>query len=553
MERAVIYARYSSEQQNESSIEDQIRSCRRHAERIGVQVSDIYTDQATSGASIAGRPAFQQLLEEAKQGRFHIVIAEALDRLTRSGGDAWDIFEDLRASGVRINTISEGDVEELAIGLKGTMNALFLRELARKTRRGQEGVARSGRSTGGRSYGYNTKREFDSRGEVIRGQREINDAEAAIVQRIFQEYAAGMAPRSIADRLNREGITAPRGGAWNASTINGNLKRGNGVLHNELYRGVQVWGRQTFVKDRRTARRKGRPNSPEDRVRTEVPELRIVSEELWEAVHKRYASVQHTWSTKGIGATRRPKRLLSGLVRCGACGGPMTIGGSDHRYVCSNRRERGACACEGGRSAKVQVVESLVTSAISEILKSPLALEAALKAYFDEKRKQAKAAHATRQRLEAELAENRRKFDRLFGQVEDGLLCDKQELARRYNALSESKCKLQADLEGLEVHQVEPHPAAIDRYRQLLERLNTALETDQTPEHVEAREALRELIKAVFIHAVGNGKEFRLEIQTDIAPAVQLINGKGPLAGASDTHVSKVGAGTGFEPVTFRL
>jgi hypothetical protein len=67
------------------------------------------------------------------------------------------------------------------------MNALFLRELARKTRRGQEGVARSARSAGGRCYGYDVKRELDTKGEVVRGLRTINAAEAEIVRRVFRE------------------------------------------------------------------------------------------------------------------------------------------------------------------------------------------------------------------------------------------------------------------------------------------------------------------------------------------------------------------------------
>jgi DNA invertase Pin-like site-specific DNA recombinase len=373
VQRAVIYARYSSDQQSETSIEDQVRACRRHAARLELRVLDIYTDQAISGASMAKRPGLQQLLEDARRGVFDVVISEALDRLTRSGGDAWEIFETLRASDVRINTISEGDVEELAIGLKGTMNALFLRELARKTRRGQEGVARSGRSAGGRCYGYAVKRELDGAGEVVRGLRTIDEAEAEIVRRIFREYAAGLSPRTIASRLNAEKRPAPRGGQWNASTINGNPKRGNGVLHNELYRGVLVWGRQTFIKDRRTAMRRGRATN-EEPVRTEVPDLRIVDEDLWNAVQARYAAVERKVQSAGPGAAARPKRLLQGLVRCGSCGGPMTVAGPDGRYSCSHRRERGPSVCPEGRSAKQADVEQAVIEAISARLLQPPAI-----------------------------------------------------------------------------------------------------------------------------------------------------------------------------------
>lgn len=97
---------------------------------------------------------------------------------------------------------------------------------------------------------------------------------------IFREYAAGASPRAIAADLNARGVRSPRGGTWNASTINGNADRGNGVIHNELYRGVLVFGRQTWLKERSTGARNARKGYPASIVRQEVPALRIVPEDL---------------------------------------------------------------------------------------------------------------------------------------------------------------------------------------------------------------------------------------------------------------------------------
>src|SRR5207244_1147791 len=105
--------------------------------------------------------------------------------------------------------ISEGEISELHVGLKGTMNALFLKDLAAKTHRGLEGRIRQGRSAGGQVYGYDIVRETDSRGEPVRGKREINQAEAAIVRRIFNEYATGRSPKKIAHGLNADSIPGP--------------------------------------------------------------------------------------------------------------------------------------------------------------------------------------------------------------------------------------------------------------------------------------------------------------------------------------------------------
>ena len=194
---AVIYARYSSDLQREASIEDQIRLCRKRIEHEGWEYLHAYTDRALSGAS-ALRPAYQSLLEDARRGgQFDVVVAEALDRLSRDQEDVAGLFKRLRFAGVRLFTLAEGEITELHVGLKGTMNALFLKDLAQKVRRGLEGRVRQGRSGGGLCFGYDVVREHDARGELIRGGRKINQTEAAVVHRIFVEFAAGRSPRAL--------------------------------------------------------------------------------------------------------------------------------------------------------------------------------------------------------------------------------------------------------------------------------------------------------------------------------------------------------------------
>ena len=232
--RAVIYARYSTDLQREASIDDQVRLCKERIEREGWRLSSTYVDKAMSGASHL-RPGYQKLLNDARQGQFDVVVSEALDRLSRDQEHTAALFKQLSFNGIRILTLAEGDITELHVGLKGTMNALFLKDLADKIRRGQRGRISKGRSPGGLPYGYDVIREIGPDGEVERGKRKINVEQAAIIRRIFDAYANGTSPRAIAARLNEEGIPAPRGGQWNASTINGNRKRRDGILWNELY------------------------------------------------------------------------------------------------------------------------------------------------------------------------------------------------------------------------------------------------------------------------------------------------------------------------------
>ena len=166
--RAAIYARYSTDLQSHASIEDQLRLCRARIEAEGWSLVDSYTDHALSGASRL-RPGYQKLLQDARAGTFDIVVAEALDRLSRDQEDTAALYKQLGFAGVRLVTLAEGEISELHVGLKGTMNALFLKDLAMKTRRGLEGRVRQGRSGGGLCYGYKVAAERDAAGNLIPG------------------------------------------------------------------------------------------------------------------------------------------------------------------------------------------------------------------------------------------------------------------------------------------------------------------------------------------------------------------------------------------------
>ena len=273
MIRAALYARYSSDLQSAASIEDQFRICRDHAERAGWTVVDTYRDAAISGDSMILRPGIQALLADARSGAFDVVVAEALDRMSRDQADVSALFKHLQFARVMIVTLSEGEINELHVGLKGTMNALFLKDLAAKTHRGLRGRVEKGRSGGGRCYGYDVVTTFDAAGEPVRGERTINEVEAAVVRRVFRDFASGVSPRTIARRLNAEKVPCPSGKLRNDSTIRGQVKRGTGLINNELYIGRLVWNRLRYVKNPETGKRVSRINPKEEWIVTEVPEV----------------------------------------------------------------------------------------------------------------------------------------------------------------------------------------------------------------------------------------------------------------------------------------
>jgi site-specific DNA recombinase len=170
---------------------------------------------------------------------------------------------------------------------------------------------------------------------------------------------AEYSPRRIARALNSEGIPGPRAGHWTASCLLGSAVRQNGVLRNRLYAGERVWNRQRFDKNPTTGKRVSRPNAPEDVKVIAVPGLRIIEQPLWETVQARLRARRgellqpettlgggdSAMRNKGamLASVRRPAWLLSGLVKCGICNGPMTVGGKGGRLACANHRERGTC------------------------------------------------------------------------------------------------------------------------------------------------------------------------------------------------------------------
>ena len=180
--KVAIYARYSSDNQRDASIADQFRMCRLHAEKQGWHIVEEYSDHAISGASLI-RPGIQALMADAMGGRFDLILAEAMDRLSRDQEDIAGIFKRMSYADVKMFTLSEGEVTHLHVGLKGTMNALFLKDLADKTRRGQRGRVEAGKSGGGNAYGYDVVKKLDANGEPIRGDRTINEFQAEVVRR----------------------------------------------------------------------------------------------------------------------------------------------------------------------------------------------------------------------------------------------------------------------------------------------------------------------------------------------------------------------------------
>jgi site-specific DNA recombinase len=543
--RVAVYARYSSENQREASIEDQIRICKERIAAEGWNLVYVFQDRALSGATSL-RAGYQALLEGAREGKFDVVLAEALDRLSRDQEDVAALYKRMRFASVRIITLAEGEISELHVGLKGTMNALFLKDLADKVRRGLEGRVLQGRSGGGLPFGYRVVRKLGENGELVRGEREIDTHQAQVIARIFEAFISGKSPRAIARELNAEKIAGPFGREWSDTTIRGHASRGCGILRNDIYVGRLVWNKQRFLKDPVTGRRVTRINPDTERVVVEVPEWRIVPQQLWDQAQIRLQALAATPATTKTRQTkfwerRRPRHILTGLVKCAACGGNYSPSGR-HYLSCSTARRKGTCDNRTGIPRAV--LEGLVIDGLKRRLMAPELVKEFIRAYHAElnqmRAKQESGVESDRR----ELSDVNRKLNGLIDAISEGLRAPG--LQGRLDQLTKQKSELEARLEARSASVPQLHPRLAEVYAQKVEQLHNALEQPQT--HDQALEVMRSLIDSVIVRNTDTG--FEIELRGEIANLLML---SGAPKTAEFRRSVKVVAGEGLEPPTLGL
>ncbi len=278
-----IYARHSTDKQSHST-EDQIACCKDHCRNAGYEIVQVFQDEAISGASIINRPGISNLIDEAVAGYFDRVISEDLSRISRDQCDIANLYRKLQYLGIELETLEEGEINELHIGLKGTMNALYLKDLAHKTRRGMIAAVLKGSIPGGRAYGYDVVHKLDEKQELVRGIRKINTDQAETVNLIFDQYARGATLAQICDSLNHQCIPAPKGGSWGNSSLIGQAARRTGLLRQTLYKGVVTFNRMMYRKNPETGLRQSFMRPESEWIQVPVPELAIMSDDTFDHV-----------------------------------------------------------------------------------------------------------------------------------------------------------------------------------------------------------------------------------------------------------------------------
>ncbi|MES9957107.1 MAG: recombinase family protein [Sedimenticola sp.] len=552
--------------QRDQSIEDQVRICTQYAEREKWEVVEQFSDKGISGSK-ADRPGYQALLSAAREGLFDVVVCEDVSRLWRDEAEQARCVKELQYLERHIVGVNDGidtrrEGFEYLLAIRGAMNAGYRREIGKRTHRGLAGVALGGRSAGGKAYGYRSEYEnvIDEKGRSVSKPlgRKIAQEEAHWVKKIFQWYANGNTPRWIASELNRLSVPSPgskwnrqksRKSKWVGSAIYGDMTKGTGILNNELYIGRQVWNRSRWV-ERPDGKKERRERPESEWIISEVPELRIVPQDLWERVKARQSKTReqskklrealHKNARTGAG----PKYLFSGLLKCGECGSNYVVI-SQYQYGCASHTNGGKHACPNTR----RVSRKLVEARLLEGIKRDLFTEEAFKEFRRETSRLLAERKRTQQpntkELELRLAETEREIENIMAAIKAGIITDttKTELEKAEQEKKRLQDALSVDLTALDTLP-DLLPQAMERY----ERLVRDLEKTTQKQVARARSAIRSIVGGE-VKLVEDPDEDCLvaELSGDFQG---LMNEKAALAGGSKINLV---AGVGFEPTTFGL
>jgi site-specific DNA recombinase len=449
---AAVYARKSTEQNGVAdeakSIARQVEHARAYAAGKGWTVvpEHVYTDDGISGALFgAQRPGLARLLNALSPApAFQVLVMSEESRLGREQIETAWTLKQIIDTGVRVFYYLTDDERTLDSATDKVMMALsgFASEMERERARQRTHDAllrraRAGHVANGRVFGYANQEVLvgDRRAHV---SRIVQLEEADVVVRIFTMAAEGLGVKRIAATLNAEGVLAPvprrpgRPRGWAAASV-------RDTLYRDLYRGRYVWNRR----ERRARRLRVRPEA--EWVTVDIPELRIVSEEAWNAAHTRLAASRAVYLQSTGGRTYgRPVNgiaspyLLTGLAACGACGSSMFVHrhgrAAHHYYGCVVYHQRGRAVCKNNLEVRMDDTDQAVLGAIQHDLLRVEVLETSLAKALDALRPASDDERTGR--LRRELAKLDAEVDRLAMAIAQGgklagLLGAMQERERR--------------------------------------------------------------------------------------------------------------------------
>ena len=372
---AFILTRYSTDRQNPDSIEVQVSKCSEWCQNNGIPILGIFADMAVSGMKDS-RPQYDLMMQQLRQDLADTVVIYDQSRMFRKMTSWFTLRDELAAMGVQVVSVTQpmlgGDLRdpnnfltEGSMALFNQMHALITRQ---KVIEKMRFMAKNGQHTGGTPpLGY----------VVVDGKLTVQEAEAAVVRRIFQEYADGLSYREIIAGLNLDGITAKSGKPFGTNSL-------HDLLKNKKYIGVLVYGK---CQRKANGTRNSHGVNPEDIIEIEDAVPAIVDRNVWEKVQKKLELNKRDKAGRPSSVRNYP---LKGKVFCGECGSALVYTGSKHSdtryqyYSCSGKQRHGNCNL---KSIRMDALERNVAAMVRSALTEPENRKALLQIMRDEKQK----------------------------------------------------------------------------------------------------------------------------------------------------------------------
>lgn len=480
----VAYARFSSDNQREESIDAQLRAIRSYCNQKDYVLLDTYVDEARS-ATTDDRPSFQRMVRDAAAGNFSAVIVHKLDRFSRNRYDSAIYKKQLRDHGVRVESVLEhlDDSPESVIleSLLEGMSEYYSKNLAREVRKGQNENALKCRHNGGVPlYGYSVDKD---------GYYVINEYEAAAVRAIFQLVKTGHSYQEIISIMTERGYRTRSGKKFSYSTI-------HHMLHNEKYNGTYVYNRTMPQPKGGKRTNASRPDDEILRIPGGMPA--IVDMPTFLEVQK-IMKRRNNQSAVAAGHAKEVY-LLQGLIKCGNCGSPMVGArrkdGRDKKlrvsYECSGRkRKRTNCMM---RNVSRDLVENLVIDHLEKYVLSDEAIARAKEILAEEIEKNSKTAPDGLNALKKDLADTNAALDHLIDAIAAGV--DALRMKDKIDALEAKRISLEQQITLIESRQhtfdsiqLAGLDAVLSQYRNI-----------RSKDRKEQKEIINKFVKEVLVY-----------------------------------------------------
>jgi site-specific DNA recombinase len=413
---AVVYARASTKEQV-ASCDGQIRECAAKAKSLGLAIVDTFVDDGISGTR-HDRPAYTEMLKAANAKTFDTLLLYSQSRLGRDSLEVERAMRQLEFHGVRIVTVDGYDSSrdspknrKLLRGIKGVFDEQYLETLREETHRGQHSQFILGRWCGGRVYGYRLVKITDPHRKDSYGEPErigshlaIDPKQAIIVREIFDRYAHGASPQTIAKDLNDRKVPSP-GSVWARTRRHCKGWSRSGIwvmLRNPLYGGTYYWNRSQWTKMPTGRKRKLRAVGDLCGTVGNAPQLAIVTPAIWRLVQLRLGFNAGKPKNRRLQMGGRAVYVLSGMLLC-QCGAHYVMDNNTH-YSCAGHKD--GRRCKNKLRVRRDVAERVILRPLVDVLLAPAMVAemvVEMREYLAEKLEEARAANVKRPAAVAEL------------------------------------------------------------------------------------------------------------------------------------------------------